>query len=617
MTKLKLLALSFILMGPCVYVSTRRGCRPGRALAPVLCAQSLVLLLLGYFFPFSAVMGVLAAVSAGAWVGALMKAGRDKKRIVQLIISSALFFAVCIFLYDVCSRRVFLSFDEYSHWGILPRVIALFDALPRAGLGAPYIQYTYPPAAAMLPAAAMALLGQRDGMAYFGYAILLSGLMWGLACRVSRGDLKKTILAMVLLYLSVMVVFPLSILRMFVEPLIALLMAHLIIGVLEEDSSPLEDCLYAVMLAMTKNTGPIFVLLALMIRLLAKPTRREARRLLGVLLAALAGFASYQVYCRVHSIAAVISPSHFGENFSALLSGMLDANYATLPARFVRFFFGSRLPDSGIYSSYGFGTCASVMGLMLLLSGVHIVLSEDRRRALRLWGGVWLANVLYIAMIVASYFIGFEPEEVKRLAEADRYTMLPALWTGILACALLAREWGTGSKGRCAAVTALAFAALLPLSHVEMTVKTFITREYVEHTIWAQDDVSRMTGFLQEQMDGKEDVQMLCMGDYNYAQLHYMLAGTCDIGSIGSSWSQAPWSGSSEKVREELINGSYDYVFVAGRYEDGDTLAIDERYAPLVMGNKGLVPYSLYRVERGEENGVHLVYVASMTESET
>ena len=617
MTKLKLLALALILMGPCVYVSTRRGCRPGRAFAPVLCAQSLVLLFLGYFFPFSAVMGVLAAVSAGAWVGALMKAGREKKRLAQLILSPVLVFLVGVFLYDVCSRRVFLSFDEFSHWGILPKVIALFDALPRAGLGAAYIQYTYPPSGAMLSAAAMTLFGARDGMAYFGYALLQFGLLWGLACRVSRGSAGKAVFAAALVYLSIMAIFPLSILRMFIEPLIALLMAHLILGVFDEKEDAAEAALYAVMLAMTKNTGPVFVLLALMIRLLVKPTGREAMAALRMLLFALAGFASYQIYCRIQGIEASISPSHLGENLSALLSGTLDASYATLPARYLHFFFTHSLPDAGLYSSYGFGTSACVMGLLLLLSAAHVAFGSDRRQALRLWGGVWLANLLYIGMIVASYFIGFEPEEVERLAEADRYTMLPALTTGILACAMLARDGSWQGGKRCAAAALAALAVLLPLSHPEMTVKTFITREYVENTIWAQDDTEKMARFVREQLPHEDNMPLLCVGGYNYEQLHYMLAGTCDIGPIGSSWTQAPWSGSSERLKEELNRGAYEYVFVGGGYDENSTLAIDERYAPLVIGDEELRPYSLYRVERGEENGVQLVYVASMTESET
>ena len=614
MIKFKLLALAFVVAGPCAYVSARRGCRPERGIAATLCAQSILLIVLGYTLPFSAVMGLLAAAGAVSWGMALVRTGKAWKKQLTLLLTPALLFAACVFLYEACAGRVFLSYDEYSHWGILPKVIALFDELPRADAGAAYIQFTYPPAGAMLPAAAMTLLGVREGMAYFGYALLLLGLGWGLCARAGKGSAVRTGLAAAMLYLVTMAVFPLSILRLFAEPLIALLMAHLIIGAYDEEENVWESGLYAVMLAMTKNTGPVFVLLALMVRLLVKRDKREARFDACALLAALAAYASYAIYCRVQGIAAVISPSHLSENLAGLFSGTLGAEYASLPARYLRFFFTSPLPDSGVYSSYGFGTCAQVTALTLLLCIAHVDVSEDRRKALRLWGGVWLANLLYTVMIVSSYFIGFEPQEVARLAEADRYSMLMPLTTGLLACAVLLGERSGARRVRYAAVVGAAFAALIPLSHMEMTVKTYVTREYVDHTVWAQDEAGKTARFIGAQLDGDEQAQVLCMGEYPYVELHCLLAGVCDVGTLDRSWEKAPWAGDAKAVESELKCGGYDYVYIGGKGE-GD-LAIDERYAPLTKNGEAPALRSLYRVERSEDGGAALVYMATMNEAE-
>ncbi len=616
MIKLKLLILLLIVLGPCALAFVKKGQSVGRTLPAALCAQTLALIAMGAALPFSVSLGVVAAVSAGMWAYSLVhvRALISKKTIFSFVVPCALLLAALVFLYDACIRRVYLSYDEYSHWGMIVKAISVFDELPRAGRGAPYIQFTYPPSAAILPAVASAVLGYRDGAAYLGYAFLLLGLLYGLSAKAGRG--KGTPVACVLIYLAVMVVFPMSILRLFTEPAIALLMALLILGGVQEDTPAWEDCLYAAMLALIKNTGLVFVALALVIRLFVRPGRKEALNALRMLGISLAVVAAYALYCRLQGIEAVISPSHLSENLRALANGTIDPMYLNLPKRFIDFFFGFKLSQSGIYVTYGFATPAAVTALALLMSGVHVCVSQDRRQALRLWGGVWLCNLLYAVMIVASYFTSFEPWEVERLAEADRYTMLILLWTAVLACAMLVHERNTARpKLRIALIAAMA-AVLLPLSHMEMTVKTFITREYVDNTLWARDQTERMTAYLKGELVGEKNAKMLCMGEYSYIELHYTMAGDADLGRMDKSWQYAPFTGSCDAVAQELAQGGYDYVFVAGTGSEYPQRVIDERYAPLTADGSLLAPYSLYRVKHGEDGTVVLDYLSSMPKQE-
>lgn len=612
MIKLKLLIFALILLGPSAFAYAKAGARPGRTLPAVLCAQSLLLIVMGYCLPFSAGMAILAAGSAAAWIYALTHIRDWRKAVVSLCIPTLLFVLSAVFLYDVCARRIFLSYDEHSHWGLIVKVIHLFDELPRMGRGAAYIQYTYPPFTAMLPSMAGALLGYRDGVAYLGYALLIEGLIWGLAAKVSRG--AKTFASLAILYLMLMAVFPMGVLRLFAEPVIALLMALLILGGFEESKAARwEDMLLAAALAMTKNTGLVFVVIALCVRLCIRCDRRRAAQAVGLLACSLAVVFSYSAYCRVQGIMAAVSPSHFAENFSALLSGTLSEAYAGIPARFMAFLFAQPLPQSGIYASYGFGTVALVLGVMLALCAAHTALAADKRKTLRLWGGLWAANASYLLMIAVSYLFNFEPEEAARLAEADRYTILVALWTGLLAAGLLIRESGRMRAGRQAALLGALAIVLLPVSHPEMTVKTFITREYVENTIWGRALTDRMTAFLRQAFAGVEDIRLLCIGDYNYMELHYTMAGTADIGSVDKDWQRAPWRGEPEKLREALSEGAYSHVFAA----DMQAEPKNERYAALSADGTALKDYSLYRVERGADGSVTLRYLASMPDQET
>lgn len=611
MIKLKLAALAFILLGPCALAYARKGARAERTLPAALCAQSLALIFLGYLLPFSVCVGVLTAVSAACWGYALLRV-RDVRRAAGFFSPACLIFLLgVLLLYDACAPRLFLSYDEHSHWGLIVKVISVFDELPRAGRGAAYIQFTYPPSTAMLPAMAASILGYRDGVACFGYVVLLLGLLLGLTDRAGRWAPCWA----ALIYLCMMAVFPLGVLRLFCEPAVALLMALLIVRLFDRDGQCLwESALYAAMLAMTKNTGLVFVLLCVTARLCAQPDRREMKRAACMLLCGALAVWSYQTYCGVQGIEATISPSHFDENLAALLSGTLGEPYTSLPRRFAGFLFGAGLPQSGVYSCYGFATAAAVLGVTLLMCGAHLAVARDKRRAGRLWLGVWLGNAAYMAMIVVSYFFFFEEAEVERLAEADRYTMLIALWTAVMAVVLLLRERETPRRRVRAALLCALTAAMLPLSHMDMTVKTFITREYVQNTVWAREQTEQMAAFLREQLSGEEDARLLCMGDYPYVELHYALAGDIDIGRIDRSWDGAPWAGDAQAVAGVLEDGMH--VFVAGLTDEDAQRVIDSRYAVLTVDGAALQAHSLYRAQAQGDGSVRLVYLATMPEQE-
>lgn len=553
MIKLKLLAFVLFLLGPCAFL-TRRGWRFGRALSASVCAQSLLLMFLGYFLPFSVSAGILAAVSAAAWIAAAVQTRDWKKACVSLVLPCLAALVCLIGLYDACAARQFLSYDEYSHWGMMVKAIHAFDALPRMGEGAAYIQYTYPPSGAMMPALACTLLGYRDGIAYLGYAVLIAGLLLGLAAKAGKGAP-----AIVPLYLCMTAIFPLSILRLFIEPVAALLMALLMMGAWnEQETCTWEDALYALMLAMCKSTGLVFLAAALFVRLFAQRSRTQLKKSGCLLAAGLIGTASYAIYCRVHGIAAVISPSYLAENLRALREGTLDAAYAGLPGRFLDFFLFDPLPQSGVYSSYGFATSAVVMAVLLALCAVHVCLAENRKQALR-------------------------------------------LWTGLLVTALLAHEAGRRPAGRKAALLCAAAALWLPLSHPEMTVSTFVTKAYIDDTQWAREPVSADAQRIASRLGGQTDARILCMGEYPYIETHFLLCGRADIGRADEMWGSAPWSGDCQQVEKALETGAYSHVYVGGLMQEDANLAIDGRYACLTKDQSGLKAHTLYRVERGED----------------
>lgn len=605
MIKLKMAALAAILLGPSAALYAKKGWKVERTLPSVLCAQSLLLILLGYLLPFSWGVIAVAALSAAAWVYAAARAGSVRRALGFFNLPCLLFLLSIPILYRACSHRVYYSYDEHSHWGLLIKVITLFDELPRAGRGAPLILFTYPPAAAMLPSLACTILPYRDSIANFGYGLVIAGMMLGL---LPEDGKREERLGALLIYLCVMAIFPLSVLRLFTEPVIAALCVLLIVRRTGERTGfdTVSDCLYAVMLAMMKNTGPVILACMLVARLIARPCRREARDCLRMLILALAAFASYAVYCRAQGITASMSPSHFSENLAALLGGTLSETYLTVPSRMLEFFLGFKLSQAGVYTCYAFGTCAMVYAFLLLLTGVHIAVAGDRRRAVRTWCGIWAANVLFVLMLMASYLFFFEEWEVARLNEADRYLVLPAFWTALMFCSLLLHERETSRMKQRRAAICLATLVFLPLSHPEMTYNTFITDNYAYRTVWARAESELQAALLKEHLPG--DAKLLCMGDYDYVSLHYLMADALDIGKLAESWQEAPWRGDCDAVRRELETGGYTHVFTGGLSEEDGEPA---RYAPLTRDKEPLQARSLYSVEHDAQGRVALVYVAT------
>lgn len=619
MIKLKMALLAAILLGPSAAAYAYRGWKAERTLPSVLCAQSLLLILLGYLLPFSWGVGIVAAVSAAAWAAALVKVRSVRKAAGFFSLPCLLFLASIPLFYYACSKRVYYSYDEHSHWGLIVKVIQMFDELPRAGRGAPLLMFTYPPAGAMMPSLTSTMFGYREGIAYFGYGVMTAGMMLGLVPEKAKG-VKH--LALPLVFLCMMTFFPLSFLRLFSEPIIGLLAALLIVRQGQERTrfDEVSDCLYAVMLAMMKNTGMVILAFMLLARLVARWDRAERRRCLRMLLCAAAAYLSYWAYCRVQGITATASPSHFSENLRALLGGTLSENYMTIPQRFVQFFMGFRLSQAGVYTAYGFGTCATVYAVLLALSAVQIAAADDRRQALKTWAGIWLANVLYVLMVVASYYFFFEEWEVVRLNEADRYMILPALWTGLMYCGLLLAQQGERRGRLHSAAIVLSVLCFVPMSHMEMTYHTFVTQNYAHRTLWAREMTDRQAALLKKHLAGEEEKRLLCMGSYDFMSLRYTMSDVINLGLLQERWDEAPWMGDCEAVRAQIETGGYTHVFVASLDTIDVTVSeypgvVDERYAPLTQDGSMLRAQSLYRVVRDEAGEISLVYLETIPDT--
>lgn len=612
MTIVKLLLVCALTLAPCAALYARFGWSAGKTLPLSLCAQSLILYSFGLFLPFSCCVALLCVICLICGVYFLARAGGIRKILGFWSVPAVLFALGVPLIYYACCDRLYLSYDEYSHWGLIVKLICQYDELPRAGAGAPYLLYNYPPAGAMVPALCGTLMGYREGVAYFGYAVLLWGLLLGLV--PEKGGVFFRVVSAAALFFVLMAIFPFALLRLFSEPMIALIFALLTVYAAQEERTKLEwvrTVVLAAFLALTKNTGLLFITLYLLVRVWMRPEKQEWKR--SALLAACgaAAYGTYAVYCRVNGIGSAFE-SGLSANLHALLDGTLHESNASAPGRFIAQFFTGRFPQTGVYFTYGVGTTAAVMyACVMALSGVQTALEMQRQRMLRLWGGVWSGAVLYNAFMLCSYVAVFTPLEAQTLSEFYRYVSLPLLWAALIVCALgLARLSQASVRVRCAAVCVLTAAAGV-LSHPAIIYDTLVTRQTVKDTLWTHAQTEQLETLVRGQLNLAQNPKIRLMGDCDQMALRYELVGEAEFGGWNDSWSMGAYVGTLEGVRTEIEQGGYDYVLI-GRMDGSEEMrTVDARYAALFDGGEAAMrPLSLYRVEKSAD-GVRLVYMAT------
>lgn len=593
-TIVKLALLLGGLFGPCAALQTTKGWRAEKALPFSMCAHSLLLFAFGMFLPFSWCVSGLLVLDTLAWLYAAKRSG-SVSGLLRVFKDPVWWLTVLIVpvLYYACCNRRLMSYDEYSHWGLMIKNIVAFDALPRRGAGAAFVLYDYPPMGALFPAMVCRIFGYRDGMAYFGYELLLLLLTLAAGLVPPEATTARKTVAYGLVLLCLTTLFPFSVLRLFSEPMIAMLFALCLRPVFRREADGMErlaDLCAAMALALTKNDGIFFVALALAIRL-AAGEKKERRDCLKDGTAAALAYVAYALYRAANGIASNYQPET-GGRLADWLSGRLAKPFSDVPGLFVSVFFSRKFPQAGVYSCYALGVSAAVLFAALTLICAWIVLlSVDRKKTARLFGALYAGQALYLLMLMATYMFFFAEDEAQWLAEFDRYVSLPALLIALTAC--MALTWNESRmRTRSGAAMLAMTAALIPIDHPELMRETFITREAVIKTLWENSGTDSVVAFLRENMELSTMRRLYLMGDCRYIFLYEQLMPQAMV--------EEQRADSMEAMQKRLDEGRYDYAFVGNLEPDG------------FLAQGGLQANTLYAVVYDEAGRATLERAASM-----
>lgn len=595
MTILALAVILATMLGPCAALYIKGDLPVGRTLPYTVCAQSLALLTLGYVLPYSFIVWGLAALSAACWLYYLLRAGSFRRLLSFFSVPCLLLIAAAPVLYYACCNRLYLSYDEYSHWGLIIKAIAAFDALPRAGAGADFLLYTYPPMGALYPAMICTVMGYSDGAAYFGYAMMLWALMMGLLPR--KGHPLVMALSAALTGLCLVTLFPFAVLRLFVEPLIAILFVLLILPALDQERTAFDHlgaALVCACLILTKSSSPIYVLLALMLRLFMDRSRGERIACLREGGFALLAFAGYALYCRANGISKALLTGD-DNGLSSLLSGAFDPVFASVPARFIKAFLTQPYPQSGVYSCYAVNAAPVVLFAALALLCVPVVfLARDRRQTARFLAGLHLLQGAYILSLIGLYMFAFTAFEAEYLLEFDRYTALPALIIGLTLTSVFSREAASGGRAYAAGLAVSAL-ALMPLCHPKLMADTLITRSAVQDTLWARYYTDEYTSFLRSHMDLSQRRSLYIMGTCDSYKLHLTLMPDVLVTAQLDNWDGTQPVTGPDAAKAQMLQSGCEYVF-CGLAGDAPGYGLDG-YGPLLPEGEALLEQALYSVE--------------------
>ncbi len=600
MTAIRLGALLALLLGPGALLAARRGIRPEQSLAPTMCAQALLLYAVGLFLPLDVGLYALFACSLGCWVGALWACRIDPLRALRAWLTPGLccFVLLCPLLYWGAIERVYISYDEFSHWGLAVKLMNGTGRLFGSPESAPFMLHDYPPALALIEWLFCRSLGAREGVALLGNQVLLCALALPFAGETRWRHPLRAAVALLLPLLVLNAGFPLWTSRLFCEPALAMLTALLFasLALRERPLSGAGEALILCFLTLTKNTGIFFAALYLLAAWYVR-----GRRALRAGVPALLAFASWQAYCALCGLGSAFS-SGIAQNVSALLHGTLPEANASAPLRFLLALFNTPYRPANIYSSYGLPVPPALLYALatgLCVLGAGCLPAAKRTRARRAVAALFALCLCYLLFIALSYLLIFRDYEAARLSEFDRYTTLPALLCGLVGAALClqaAREAGPVRASRMARAACIACACvLLCVGNTRFFYETVIARENVTLMRWQRYTPGELAAAVR--MHAPQGASIVCVGDGNAIALRYELAPDYEVSVPGGDFMASP-DMNLQTVRESL--DACDYAVV---------LWADERLAPLVAGE--LYTDSLYRVEHGPD-GPHLKLLFSV-----
>lgn len=416
---------------------------------------------------------LLYAAALGYVIYLLIK---EKRRVLEALKSPGLLVWTILFVYIIVINwgRVYSSWDEFSHWGLVVKNMYLFDSFSNHE----YSTVTfgeYPPALALWQYFVTRLCGTySESAVYMATGWFVAALCTPLVSRFSGKKIVAALFSALVLIFMPLIFYPSYLVLLYVDPFLGILLGYILVF---DYISEKRDVFYCInmfatisVLCLVKTTGAFLALVAIAIIVASDILRKRAKaniRIWCVLLAGvLFGKYSWDLYLQITGFQAAWNTGGVSmQNVVSLLTGGMQKYQRDSIMNFI-----------DALSDYKFGGRVVTMYLpawialfiILFLLIVHVSCGEEKKKHNRcLMAGMLCGFGIFVVSLQVLYLFTYNSTEAVVLASFERYisTFLVAIAYVILG--VLTVEFANKGKGsQAVAVGMCSLLFFMPLSYI-------------------------------------------------------------------------------------------------------------------------------------------------------
>lgn len=401
---------------------------------------------------------------------------KERSRVTEALKSPGLIVWAILFVYIIAINwgRVYSSWDEFSHWGLVVKNMYLFDSFGNHEYST-VVFGEYPPALALWQYFVTKLCGTySESAVYMATGWFVAALCTLLVSRFTDKKIVAAFVSALVLIFMPLIFYPSYLVLLYVDPFMGMLLGYILVF---DYISDRRDAFYCVnmfaaiaILCLVKTTGAFLALVAIAIIVISDLLRKRGKGNLRVWcvmpVALLFGKYSWDWYLQITGFhAAWGSNSVSLQGIVSLLSGGMQKYQRDSILNFI-----------DALSSYKFGGNAVTMHLptwialfvILFLMILHFEKGTERKKHGKcLMAGLFAGFAVFLISLQVLYLFTYTPAEAMTLASFDRYVGTFLVAIAYVIVGILVAQWADRGKGSTAvAVSMCALLFFMPLSHI-------------------------------------------------------------------------------------------------------------------------------------------------------
>ncbi len=401
---------------------------------------------------------------------------KQRQRVIDALKSPGLFVWAVLFAYIFVINlgRLYTSWDEFSHWGLVVKNMYLFDGFSNHEYST-VVFGEYPPALALWQYFVTKLCGTySESAVYMAAGWFVAALCTPIVSRFSGKKVIAALFSAVILIFMPLIFYPSYLVLLYVDPFLGILLGYILVF---DFISEKRDVFYCInmfgaisVLCLVKTTGAFLALVAIGIILISDLIRKKRKGNVGIwcvlFSAVLFGKYSWDFYLQLTGFQAAWNTNSVSvQGIMNLLNGGMQKYQRDSVLHFVEALSSYKL--GGYVCSMYLPTWIALFVILFLVM-IHLEKSAEKKMHIKcLMAGLLGGFAVFLVSLQVLYLFTYSPAEAVSLASYDRYvgTFLVAIAYVIITMFVV--EFANRGKGSVAvAVGACVLLFFMPLSYI-------------------------------------------------------------------------------------------------------------------------------------------------------